>query len=246
MNADDDTARRVRAALECDVGVNLHRYPIDVSFHDGVLTLEGDVEDVVTKKRAWHIARRMDGVQECVDRLRVLPTERRGDGEIRDVLIDVLMQDTAFHDCTKRTRVIEGGEFAQWQEAHREPSGLLEITVNDGVITLEGHVPSPSHKRLAEAIAWWVRGCRDVVNRLEVIPPRDDTDDEITDALYLVLEKDPLVKADQLRVATCDRVVTLEGLLTNEMEKKAAEADAWCLTGIEEVVNKIQVPRAET
>lgn len=178
--------------------------------------------------------------------MRVLPTERRGDGELRDVLIDVLMQDTAFHDCTKKARITEGGEFVLWQEAHREPSGLLEITVYDGTITLEGHVPSPSHKHLVEAIAWWIRGCRDVVNRLEVISPRDDMDDEITDAPYLVLEKDPLVKADQLRVATRDRVVTLEGLLTNEMDKRAAEADAWCLAGIEEVVNKIQVQEAET
>lgn len=70
MNAGEDMARRVRAALESAMGVNLRRYPIDVSFlHDGVLTLAGDVADVMTKGRAWHIARRMEGGQECVDRL---------------------------------------------------------------------------------------------------------------------------------------------------------------------------------
>jgi osmotically-inducible protein OsmY len=74
------------------------------------------------------------------------------------------------------------------------------VEVTDGVVTLNGDVPSLSHKRLAGALAWWVPGCRDVVNGLEEVPPEEDNDDELTDAVRLVLEKNPFVNATKIRV----------------------------------------------
>jgi osmotically-inducible protein OsmY len=115
--------------------------------------------------------------------------------------------------------------------------------VADGVVTLAGRVISLSHKRLAGVLAWWVPGCRDVVNRLEVAPPEQDNDDEIGDALRLALEKDPLVHADQIRVSVRNRVVTLEGYVVTKEEMKMAEWDAWYLFGVEEVVNNIEVQK---
>jgi len=38
-----------------------------------------------------------------------------------------------------------------------------------------------------------VPGCRDVVDGLEVKPPEQDNDDELSDALSLVLEVDPMI-----------------------------------------------------
>jgi hypothetical protein len=35
----------------------------------------------------------------------------------------------------------------------------------------------------------WSPGTRDVTNGLEEVPPREDKDDEITDAVSLILEK---------------------------------------------------------
>lgn len=58
-----------------------------------------------------------------------------------------------------------------------------------------------------------------MVNSLEVVPPEEDSDDEVADALRLVLEKDPLVLADQIRAGVSNWVVTLEGLVGGEEEK---------------------------
>ena len=55
-------------------------------------------------------------------------------------------------------------------------------------------------------------GSRDVVNGLEVVPVQEDSDDEIAEAVKLVLEKDPLVNAYRIRVTVRAAVVTLEGL----------------------------------
>ncbi|MGH8065025.1 MAG: BON domain-containing protein [Candidatus Entotheonellia bacterium] len=84
-------------------------------------------------------------------------------------------------------------------------------------------------------------GSRDVINGLAVEPPEEDTADEITDAVRLVLEKDLFVRADQIRVRTQGRVVTLEGLVLNATIREMAEFDVWYVFGIDRVVNELQV-----
>jgi osmotically-inducible protein OsmY len=78
---------------------------------------------------------------------------------------------------------------------------------------------------------------------MQVTPPETDNDDEIADALRLVLEKDPLIHADRIGIRVKDRVVTLTGLAGNKEEKKMAELDAWYLLGVNKVVNNIDIRR---
>jgi osmotically-inducible protein OsmY len=129
------------------------------------------------------------------------------------------------------------------REAIGESSGSIEVSVEDGVVTLTGQVISLSHKRLAGVLAWWARGCRDLVNGLEVVPPEEDNDDEISDALHLVFETDPFVHADQIGISTRNGVVTLQGVVTSEQERKRVEWDAWCLFAVDKVINHIEVRR---
>ena len=74
---------------------------------------------------------------------------------------------------------------------------------------------------------------------MQVTPPEADSDGEIADALRLVLEKDPLIHADQIGIRVRNRIVTLTGLVGNKEEKKMAELDAWYLLGVNKVVNNI-------
>jgi osmotically-inducible protein OsmY len=115
--------------------------------------------------------------------------------------------------------------------------------VGDGVVTLDGQVSSLSHKRLAGVLAWWVPGSRDVVNGLEVAPIQEDSDDEIAEALKLVLEKDPLINAYRIRVTVRSAVVILEGLVVNNAESEIAEMDAWYVFGVDRVVNRLECER---
>ena len=93
-------------------------------------------------------------------------------------------------------------------------------------------------------LAWWAPGCRDVVDALEVLPPEQDNDDEVSDALSLVLEMDPMIPhPEQIRVHTHDYVVTLDGLVATETEKNRAEQDAWCLFAVDKVINQLAVSR---
>ncbi|WP_243688888.1 BON domain-containing protein [Geotalea toluenoxydans] len=128
-------------------------------------------------------------------------------------------------------------------ESVREPlaaSGAIEVAVDKGVVTLNGQVASLSQKRMAGVLAWWVPGSRDVINGLEISPPEEDNDDEVIDGIRLALEKDPFVNATQIRVRCRDYAVTLEGLVTNETERRMAEADAWYVFRVDSVKNLLQ------
>jgi len=235
--------KAVLAALERTSAVNLHRQPLRIE-HDltnGALVLEGEVDNIVAKRRAFETASRVEGVDGIMDRLRVRPGESRGDGAIRTSITQALRDEPTLRDCT----LIVQNKGAM--ESVRVPPGskdVIRLSITDGVVELIGHVPSLSHKRLAGTLAWWAPGCRDVLNELAVQPPEDDNDGEITDALRLVLEKDPLMlHADDLGVVVRDRVVTLSGVVTSEEERRQAEYDAWYIVGVREVTNRLEVRR---
>jgi osmotically-inducible protein OsmY len=234
----DEVIRRVRAALEHEPRINLHRFPIRIDFVEGGVILEGEVEHVGAKKLALELAAATEGVRGVVDRLRVAPAERRGDGAIRDSLAAYLLREPELRNCAIRALV--KGELMTLREVP-SAEGEIEIAVEDGVITLEGRVINLSHKRLAGVLAWWTPGCRDVVNSLDIQPFEEDNDDEVVDALRLVLELDPLVQADQIRVRCRNFVVTLEGYVRTEEERRQAERDAWCLFAVDDVINRIEV-----
>jgi osmotically-inducible protein OsmY len=229
----------VRAAFEHESRINLHQYPVHIEWSGGSLLLDGEVENIIAKKLALELAAAIPGVAGIIDRLRVAPAQRMGDGAIRDHVRNALLQEPALETCTIRVR--DGQKLTTYRESSQEPGGTIDVLVEDGVVTLDGRVPSLSHKRLAGVLAWWVPGSRDVVNAVEIIPPQEDNDDEITDAVRLVLEKNPFVDASHIHVSTTNAIVTLEGLVANETEKHMAEFDAWYIFGVDKVTNKIAV-----
>jgi osmotically-inducible protein OsmY len=229
--------KQVHAALEREHRINLHRHPVRIDTLDGTVTLEGEVGDVAAKKLALELAGAVPGVRGVVDRLRVAPGDRRGDGAIRDSLARMLLEAPELQGCALRT------PGSVLREVERDPVGDIEISVTDGVILLEGRVISQSHLRFAGALAWWTPGRRDVINALEVKPAYEDRDDEVAEVMRLVLEADPELDADQIRAECNDRVVILEGSVPNEHQKRRAELDAWALFAIKGVVNRLQVSR---
>ncbi|MFN7087210.1 MAG: BON domain-containing protein [Burkholderiales bacterium] len=239
MPTRDEIVKRVHQALEHEPRINLHQHPIAIGYADGAVILEGEVPEVAAKKLALELAAAVDGVRGVLDRLHVMPAERKGDGAIRDSLCGFLLNTPELRNCTIRVRNKGGVETLR--EIPGGGSGDIEVAVADGVVTLEGSVISLSHKRIAGVLAWWTPGCRDVVNALDVQPPQADNDAEVVDALRLVLEMDPLVQADQIRASCRDFVVTLEGCVRTAEERRQAERDAWCLFAVDRVINRIEV-----
>lgn len=242
MKNGNPVLKTVWAALEREPHINLHRWPVRLDLtDDNALVVEGDVGSVAAKKRMLEIAGTTPEVRGVVDRLRVAPSEHKGDGEILDGLMALLLDARELKNCS--LRVMKKGQVITVREAGGEDaSGDILAAVADGVVTLDGWAISLSHKRLAGVLAWWVPGCRDVVDGLEVTPPEQDNDDEVSDALSLVLEMDPMIPhPGQIRIHTDNYVVTLEGLVASQAEKDRAEQDAWCLFAVDKVINHLAV-----
>lgn len=239
MQPNEEILKQIRASFEREPHIDPHRHHLAMTLDNGVLTLEGEVADIAAKKLALELCGATHGVRGIVDRLRVAPSERKGDGAIRTAVSAFLLQEPALRNIALRTRHKGREETLRAETA--ESAGNIEISVEDGIITLDGEVLSLSHKRLAGVLAWWTPGRKDVVNGLEVVPPEQDSDDEIADALRLALEKDPLVHADQISVSADNYVVTLEGLVGTDEERKMAELDAWYIFAVDKVINRIEV-----
>jgi osmotically-inducible protein OsmY len=235
---------RVRLRLQHSPRGDLLRSGMSVFLENGDLVLEGEVADIADKKTALLQAAMVAGVGPIIDRLHVRPSARRPDADIlRDVsrlldaevaLSDCLVQGTACGNHS-RTRVLcpEG-----WQ-------GDIEIRVEDGVVTLDGDVPSLAQKCLASILAWSVPGCRDVIDGLGVDATDDDSDTAMTEAIRRAIERlSPPGGAPSLTVRVTGGVVTLSGEVTSWDEARAIDRLVWGMFGVAEVRDQLALPAA--
>jgi osmotically-inducible protein OsmY len=152
---------------------------------------------------------------------------------------DALLHAPVLQNCA--IQVKRKGTWETVREATMTPHGAIQVSVTGGVVLLDDHVTSLIQKRLAGVLAWWVPGSRDVINGMEVVPPQEDSDEEIAKAVCLVLEIDPFVNAERIRVTVKKAVVRLEGDAPSSPQKEMAEFDAWYVFGVDRVDNRLEV-----
>ncbi len=238
MSSESNVLDAVRHALRSEPRFHLSGEPIHLGFANGDLTMDGEVDHIAGKKLGLEAAARVPGVFRIIDRLRVRPAVPMGDGEIRDKVRDALLEEIVLAACT--IRVWDKGRPAIAREV-AGAAGTIDIHVDDGVVTLDGDVAGLGQKRIAGVLAWWVPGSRDVINGLGVTPPEQDSEAAMTDAVRQVLERDPFVNAESIRVQTRRAVVTLAGTVPREAEIKLAEDDTWFVFGVDRVINHLSV-----
>lgn len=143
-HSDSEIADAVRAALARDVWV--HEDRIRVQVFEGMVELTGTVDGYVEKAAAERVARSVRGVVDVVNAIVISPAMPRPDQEIAD---DVRTE------LARNTRI--------------DPSQIA-VEVTDGIVTLRGSTATIGQKWLAEEVARWTAGVRDVVNELSVAP----------------------------------------------------------------------------
>jgi len=210
---------------------------------DGAIVIAGQAANLATKKRALRLAAFTSGALGIVDRLHVRPAVPMDDRQIAIQLTERFALDPRFKDVgifedrdpspLTENRVAVAG-------ASPDALGRLTIEVVDGVVVLDGTVPSLVRKRLAGAIAWRIPGVRDVINGLAVEPPETDGPDELEEAIREVLDGHPLFDDTQVKAGVYADIVRLTGLVHSEEARQAAEDEVWRVLGVDEVINKIE------
>ena len=136
-------------------------------------------------------------------------------------------------------------------ELEWEPSldaASIGIAVEDGVVTLAGHVLSYAEKLKAEQVVKRVRGVRAIAEELEVRPVHTHThaDDEIAKRALNMLNWDVMVPAESLQVKVQQGWLTLSGAVDWQYQRTAAEDDVRKLSGVLGVTNLITImPRPQ-
>ncbi len=119
----------------------------------------------------------------------------------------------------------------------------IGVVVNDGVVTLSGHVPSFAQKLAAETAAGRVGGVKAVVQSLNVEVPSSTqrTDDEIAAAAVARLATDVSVPMGAVSFAVENGVATLYGEVDWHYQKEAAEQNLRHIPGVVAVLNEIVI-----
>jgi osmotically-inducible protein OsmY len=197
---DQDISDKTEDRLLVDPGVNAAR--IDVSTTDGIVTLTGEVNNILAKERAARVAETIKGVRAVVNRIDMSPAALRPDDQIQQDVEEALLADPA----TK--------------------SYVIVTTVENGEVALVGTVHSHQQRELAKKVAKGVRGVRAIEDQISVTYKIDRPDEEIQEEIERTLRWNARVDDHLIHVAVDNGEVTLSGIVGSAAEKRSAEYDA--------------------
>ncbi len=278
---------------------------ISVESAQGIVTLSGDVKNLLIRDEAEEIAGAIKGVRAIINQINV-DVPDIPDGQLKDEVVQMLRQNTVTDKYEILVEVDDGevqlsGTVDSWQEEMqavnvtksvrgvravddkinfaypetprpddevardiasalrndvRVDDALIDVTVDNGEVTLSGTVGSVAEKSRTISNAW-AAGVNDVnADNLEVETwardPQmrqekyvDKTDEEIELAVQAALINDYRVNSFMIDVEVNSGVVTLKGNVDNLKAKKVAAEDAKNVVGVWRVNNDLEVRPVE-
>ena len=231
---------------------------IRVVTDNGVVTLTGTVESEAARQRAVALAREVQGVSRVEDQLRVQtanadPATRPGPAE---GVAGTTGSDTAITPAWITTKI----QAQYFTSAEVKPWNVDVTTSNNGVVTLEGEVEAAADKAEAVRIARATEGVTNVEDKLRVkgetdanpaadanvkpVPNLERPDVWLTAKIQSKYFLDDEVKGHEINVTTNNAVVTLEGTVENEAQRRQAVALARTTEGVKDVVDRLTIEPA--
>ena len=122
----------------------------------------------------------------------------------------------------------------------------IGVSVKEGIVTLSGIVDTYTKKLAAERVAKGVSGVRAVAEDIQVgvSPFFRRTDTEIAEAVLNALKWHTAVNEDKIKIKVEDGVVTLDGQVEWDYQRRAAKTAIENLSGIRTIYNFISVKPA--
>jgi osmotically-inducible protein OsmY len=183
----------------------------------GDVVLRGTVETALQRAEAARTTRRVPGVDDVDDQLRVrlMGIDGRTDADTQAAVLAALIDDDELHVSD------------------------IDAHAHDGTVTLRGLVELEAQRDRAERIALGIGGVEHVVNRLRVwlTVSSDDVAERVTDAIGATA----IVGIDEITVSVVDNDVTLTGHVTSPEHREAALAAAAEAPGVANVHDALLV-----
>jgi osmotically-inducible protein OsmY len=211
------SAERIAAALRADPRLNVQSMPVRVESDGDRVRLAGWVPDLSDRVRIGGAAIALGGATNIENDLLVGPPNQRPDADIANAVRAILTEDQAIDETS------------------------IQVSVQNGVVKLDGLVDTSNYRRYAAALCWWIPGVRGVENALTSIDVDPESDELLAGTIEELLEKDPLVDRTEILILSHDGQITLSGTVAGEDARAAAESDAWSVEGVRDVTNDIEV-----
>jgi osmotically-inducible protein OsmY len=191
---------------------------LNVTVHEGVVTLTGTVTSYAKKVAAQEAAHRVAGVLDVANDIEVkLSREQiRTDTEIAEAVRGALKWDALV------------------------PDERITSNVSDGLVTLEGSVYSLREREDAERVIRRLLGVRGVSNRIVVIPA-EIAPDELRADIEEALERRAEREAERIRVEVSDGTVDLWGRVHSWQERRAVVGSISHAPGVSTVHDHLRI-----
>lgn len=198
---------------------------VQVTVQNGIVDLEGTVQNFATKEQIDNKAHRVKNVVAVRNKLKIAGAGEMSDAQLQQKIVQKLQYD----------RVGYGNAF-----------NAISVNVQDGVVTLGGHALGPVAASSAVSLASYFPGVQDVVDNIQVDPlsPMDDrTRLQVYRAVYGFpsLNKYAIDPAQPIRITVVNGNVTLNGVVLSKADKDVAGIRANSVPGVFKVTNDLQV-----
>ncbi|MFW6180245.1 MAG: BON domain-containing protein [Spirochaetota bacterium] len=191
---------------------------VQVMVNRGNVTLSGVVPTYAARKAAVNDAWMVPGVRSVLDQLLVRYT------------VEVPPDDQVERQVTGA--LIENPDI---------PSEDIRVTVNAGLVTMEGTVDVYWKKLLAEDLPATIPGVLNIRNTIAVVPTQAPGDEEIARQVVRTLDRSEPGLVEAVTVQVTGGVVTLTGMVPDRVTRLSAEEKAAHIAGVVEVENQLVV-----
>lgn len=190
---------------------------IGVAVKNGVVALSGTVDSYLKKATAERVAKHVAGVKAVAEDIQVkYPSDiMKNDTEIAQAVLNAL----------------------KWHSAVNEEK--IKVTVEDGVVTLDGEVDWEFQRRSAVLQIQNLLGVRRIVNNIEIkttLPVK-----ELKQKISAAFHRSATIDADKIQMETTGNKVVLRGHVRSWAEKNDAEKAVWAAPGVSKVENLLEI-----
>ncbi|MEZ6073563.1 MAG: BON domain-containing protein [Pirellulales bacterium] len=215
MKTDTCLQRLVMDELEWEPSIR--EANIGVTCQEGIVTLRGEVPVFSEKHMAETVAKRVHGVTRVVNDIDVSPDQP--------------------HEREDETLEAAARRAIEWDAG--VPSSGVQVSVEDGWITLSGAVEHHFERAAAERAVRHMRGSRGVTNEIEVTSI--DVAERLAETIASAIARSAALNRHGIDIEVDARDVVLSGDVHTVHEREEAERIAWKARGVRNVENCITV-----